>query len=453
MDAKETIQKVKELASVSAPVVHASDDACPSFPVEVFPVELQNIIAAYHEYESLNTDFLCGAMLTAFAAAMGNGWKVMFNTTWVSPAIIFMAIIGKPSSGKSPAIDAAIAPFHAVEKVWDAEYAAVRQDYDDRDAQGEKGIKPPFHRNILSDNSTIEVTLSKLNANPHGLLCVADELSQLLGNMSRYNRGSDEPYWLKAFNGSCIKYERKTDNVYYNIASPFMCIIGGTQEGVVSKVFGKSQIENGLAARFLKIIPDIQEKQRWSDKLMPTDVAERWEKILRGVLDAALAYGEGEGVTCQEVTMSDAARHILNTWQEESCNLWKEAEDSYMHGVLGKLDSYVVRLSLVMQIMRWRCDGASDKEIDTVSAQRACVLVKYFLGMEERFLKLVNHCPFDGIQQQIYDLLPDETFTTAQAYAIGQSQGASESTVKRFLVAGQSMGFLHKASYGHYKKA
>lgn len=43
----------------------------PSFPLEIFPKAIRDIIEALEEYENYNVDFTAASFLTVFAAAMG----------------------------------------------------------------------------------------------------------------------------------------------------------------------------------------------------------------------------------------------------------------------------------------------------------------------------------------------------------------------------------------------
>ena len=74
----------------------------PSFPLEVFPDAIRNIVEAFEEYENFNVDFTATSFLTVFAAAMGNTWSVRFMTGWIDRPIIYMVLVGSPSCGKTP---------------------------------------------------------------------------------------------------------------------------------------------------------------------------------------------------------------------------------------------------------------------------------------------------------------------------------------------------------------
>ena len=57
-------------------------------------------------------------------------------------------------------------------------------------------------------NVTIERIAVLLQARPQGMLMLADELSALFLNMSRYSGGQDNEFWLEAWNGDSYTVER-----------------------------------------------------------------------------------------------------------------------------------------------------------------------------------------------------------------------------------------------------
>lgn len=63
--------------------------AAPSFPLDVFPGKILDIIVSLNEYENYNIDFMAASFFTVFAAAIGNTWSVRFMTGWVSRPIIY----------------------------------------------------------------------------------------------------------------------------------------------------------------------------------------------------------------------------------------------------------------------------------------------------------------------------------------------------------------------------
>ena len=68
--------------------------------------------------ESVNVDvsFPAAVYLAVCEGLIGARCKVQIKRGWYEPSIIWAAIIGRPSSGKTPAIDAIMEPLKSIEK-------------------------------------------------------------------------------------------------------------------------------------------------------------------------------------------------------------------------------------------------------------------------------------------------------------------------------------------------
>ena len=61
-----------------------------------------------------------------------------------------------------------------------------------------------------------------------------------------------------------------------------------------------------------------------------------------------------------------------------------ESESEAEKALCGKLETYLIRFCLVIQVMRGICGEADMNEIDEESAERAIRLTEYFRAMESR---------------------------------------------------------------------
>jgi len=432
-----------------------------SFPIEVFPLEIQEIISSYLQSEGFNHDFLCASMFTVFASAMGNLWEAKFTSTMRVSPILYMVLIGPPSSGKTPPLRQAVIPLQRYDKENDDVYNPQKKEYDrlmqmtskERKEQGfEEYPEKPVHKEILVIDFTIEKLFSIIKDNPHGNLVLVNELNRLVSNLNRYGKGSDEGYWIEFFDGNQVKYERKGSGEYINVFRPYVSVIGGMQPGLLSRMFGGARMASGFTTRFLKIFPDITEMPKWKQAdEMSENVTLRWENIIRRVLkkETECEYDSNGEIVPKVLKFSQDAIKILSPWEEKIEQEWENA-DSYIQGVCGKLKTYVIRFCLIIHVMRIICEEVTDEMIDEKSAKAACTLADYFLEMDKRVHNLVSNKPVDTVHQQLYDMLEDE-FSTADAVSVGTSLKLSERTVKRFLSNGIG-NYLKKDRHGIYTK-
>ena len=431
----------------------------PSFPLEVFPDTIRNIVEAFEEYENFNVDFTAASLLTVFAAAMGNTWSVRFMTGWIDRPIIYMVLVGSPSCGKTPPLQQAVAPLLKIDSEYDRIYCKEMETYRRWERlsakQREKNSLPeemavPIRKCHVVVDSTVEALIGALRDNPRGVLIYKDEIDSLLSNFNRYN-GSDEGYFLSLFSGTPFKYSRKSNNEHIFLANPYCSIIGTTQPGRLGEQFGGKRMMNGFSSRFLKVYPEIDEMPSWNDTAMPDGVLEEWERIIRRVITVTPSTDQEGKATSIELMFSQDAKLRIIQWKDAVNNkAYAETDSDAVRALCGKLETYLVRFCLVIQIMHGICGESGMDEIEPRTAELAIKLTEYFRNMESRIAPEIEPGILDNRFTELLGNLRD-SFTTAEAVREALQLGISESSVKRFLRNG-GRGFVKKKSHGCYRK-
>ena len=332
----------------------------PSFPLEIFPKAIRDIIEALEEYENYNVDFTAASFLTVFAAAMGNTWSVRFMTGWVSRPIIYMVLVGSPSCGKTPPLQQAVAPLLKLDGEYDVLYCKEMETFRRWERMSAKQreryslpeeMKMPQRKCHVVVDSTVEALIGALRDNPRGVLIYKDEIDSLLSNFNRYN-GSDEGYFLSLFSGTPFKYSRKSSNEHIFLSNPYCSIIGSTQPGRLGEQFGGKRMMNGFSSRFLKVYPEIDKMPSWNDTAMPDGVLEEWERIIRKVVTVTPSTDQEGKATSIELMFSQEAKLRVIQWKDEVNNkAYAETDSDAVRALCGKLETYLVRFCLVIQIM------------------------------------------------------------------------------------------------------
>ena len=431
----------------------------PSFPLEIFPKAIRDIIEALEEYENYNVDFTSGSFLTVFAAAMGNTWSVRFMTGWVSRPIIYMVLVGSPSCGKTPPLQQAVAPLLKLDGEYDMIYCKEMETYRRWERMSAKQrekhslpeeMKMPQRKCHVVVDSTVEALIGALRDNPRGVLIYKDEIDSLLSNFNRYN-SSDEGYFLSLFSGTPFKYSRKSNNEHIFLANPYCSIIGTTQPGRLGEQFGGKRMMNGFSSRFLKVYPEIDKMPSWNDTAMPDGVLEEWERIIRKVVTVTPSTDQEGKATSIELLFSQEAKLRVIQWKDEVNNkAYAETDSDAVRALCGKLETYLVRFCLVIQIMHCICGESGMDKIEPGTAELAIRLTEYFRNMESRIAPEIETGILDNRFTELLGNLRD-SFTTAEAVREALQLGISESSVKRFLRDG-GRGFVKKKSHGCYRK-
>lgn len=255
-------------------------------------------------------DFCAGAMLWAIGLAAGAGLAVAPSPGWQERAVFYMALVGPPGSCKTPPLRFALAPFYEMESMYEEQFKEATRDFQARHHQvmqseahlglaavpekttsktSNKTQTPqvaqgPTRKHLLVNDTTPEALIGLMAVNPRGLGLHADELASWFENFNRYQKGNEEAMWLSAYSGEPIKQTRATKEPLY-IPRPFLCVIGGIQPGVLTRLSDKGRKDNGFMHRMTFVAPPTQGLSRFvplDEPLAP--LAELEEQVVKGKL-------------------------------------------------------------------------------------------------------------------------------------------------------------------------
>lgn len=71
-------------------------------PLDCLPQEMQRTILDLEHYENYNIEYTTACMLSAAATAIGNSHHVLIKGTWQSSPALFIMLVGRPGTGKTP---------------------------------------------------------------------------------------------------------------------------------------------------------------------------------------------------------------------------------------------------------------------------------------------------------------------------------------------------------------
>lgn len=376
----------------------------PAFQVEVMGAQWADWITKRAAAAGAPIAYVACTALTVCAALIGNARNVQAWPGWDEPCILWMALVGEPSAGKSPALRPVLKLIEAIDRdfvarfgITSAEYEAkvamakaAKEDWEARaKAAHKKGeAAPPFPRDAVVpdlpvcqafrvDDATIEKLAAIANVSPKGMLMAKDELAGLLANLSRYSGGSDRPHWLQAYNGDERRIDRQKSATPLMIPHWSISLLGGIQPDRFRDLMARDSDNDGLSARFLKCYPDPVPPKRPARPLPwavdPAEIA------VRRLFGLALVLVEGhEAPLPHIVPLSDDAADRFQAWRETHD---AERVDGLAKGDWGKMPGQVLRIAHTLELMQWAMTDPIEREPDCVtlaSLNGALVLIEEF---------------------------------------------------------------------------
>ena len=429
------------------------------FPVEVFPSPVQQVITATNENLNFPIDFIGASLLYAVSVAIGNTHRVEVKKGFQQSAVLYLAIVGRAGTSKSHPLSFALQPIVEQDKKTYRQYEQLRQDYEktsrltktEREKQViDEPIKPIWQKFLLSD-FTPEALAEVHKFNKRGIGVYVDELAGWFKNFNRYSKGSEMEFWLSQWSGKPINIDRKTGEPVF-IPLPFISVAGTIQKGILNELAKESRTQNGFIDRILFVIPDNVQKEYWSEADLPPVVSENWENIISNLLNLSVTSDDTLNPSPEVLRFTPEAKKVLFEWQRVNTDQSNEAESEALSGIFSKMDMYVLRLALILEMMRYACNESTKEAVSIEAVQGAVKLVEYFKSSAVKVNSILsNASPLDkhpSDKQALYNALPD-TFTTEMGIRVGEELGVPQRTFKYFL---NEKELFTRTSRGEYQK-
>jgi hypothetical protein len=356
-------------------------------------------------------DYVVAGLIAAASALVGNARHVAATATWREPPHLWLALIGAPSTGKTPALrpiveaarsvecdtepawQAALAEHailaegaHAIEEQWrDAVKKATRegQPLPDRPPGADAPPRPPRPR-VLAMDATTEELQHLLSEQPRGLLYMRDELAGWLGNHDRYGgHGGDRAFYLEVWNGGAYVADRvKYRGQPVRIARAALAILGGMQPDRLREALHGP--DDGLASRLAYV---------WPDPAPILPLAREPDSAARGRRDRLMTAARRlHGLAMDGDPTGEPAPRLLRL-ADDALALYDELRQDAIQrarssrglaaGWHGKTPGRALRLALVYELLAW-ARGAEPSAVSADAMARAGGYQDYLAAMLDR---------------------------------------------------------------------
>lgn len=434
-----------------------------TFPIQIFPQKIKEIIRTTNECLNFPIDYIASSLCFAVSVGIGNTHVVRIKESWAERTILYVAIIGRPGSNKSHPLSFALAPFFEHDTAEAVKFKQAYKEYDElmqlsRQERKEQNIttqpqEPILKKFLVSDITPESLTFIHDN-NKRGICLYADELASWFKNFNRYSKGSEEQFWLSRYSGKPIIMDRRGARNTVSIQHSFIGVIGTIQHGILKELAKGDRSQNGFLDRILFVLPNFVEKQYWNDRELPKHIMSQWNNLLSQLINLDYATDQNGEVMPIELQFNAEAQAELIAWQHKNVDLCETEADDTLLGIYKKMETYISRFCLLIQMMRWICGESNKKEIDKTSVFGATLLVDYFCNTARKVQTIINNTSrieqLSSIQKSIWQALPI-AFTTGEATEIALVNGMPDRTFKEFLKNNLNTLFA-KDKHGAYRK-
>lgn len=442
-------------------ILNGTRRAPPLFPTHLLGPKWTNWIDTTAEACSSPKDYVAGSLLTVTSTLVGNARRVSPWEGWVEPAHIWGMIIGDPSASKTPAMRPVLRLLEPIEDQLVSRHAESMSDFAARKAFAEAAeaqwkeecksarkngnavpSRPP-EANIPAEPICPQIVVNDVtqealglisSANPKGVLFFRDELAGWLYGFGRYGGDGERQLWLEAYNGDKKRIDRIKHPQPIIIRHFSVGILGGIQPERLSEAIIK-EVDDGLGARFLYFWPESVPPQR------PRPViSDSFAGLAVRRLFGLEMHEDERGFlhpTVRHLTDDAAAR--FQQWREHHEPDQKALTGLLLKGHYGKMPGMVLRLSLLLEYLRWAANDRNEnsptgvmdfgdvQNVSLLCIESAIQIVEqYFKPMAQRVFGDADVPEGDRLAAQLARWIVDSrpaTFNARQARSTSAGPG------------------------------
>tara|TARA_R110002073_G_scaffold312586_4_gene484127 strand:- start:29187 stop:30515 length:1329 start_codon:yes stop_codon:yes gene_type:complete len=407
-----------------------------SFPTEIFPKNIQNLIRNAEETVGYNPEYLSAGILSTSATAIGSSVR-LFNGSYDNPPILWLNIIGRSGDGKTHPIKFAKQPIAEMDKRSFTKFKSDMQEYSNSKDKNEE--KPLYNKTILSD-FTPEKLSESLQDNKKGVLIFRDELLGWIKSFDKYKKGGDQQMYLEFFNGDAISVDR-VSKAPIRVERPNVNILGGMQPKVLKDMAANNREDDGFLARFLFVYPENLKPNIFTGKQIDDSQYKNYNKLIQDLF----------ATSNKTLKTSEHQIEIYKEWQSKKVKMCHN--DDLETLIQSKLETYVWRLALILEMIEQTSKESFSDELSDISLNNAILLVEYFRNNALRvYNKLSSTNPLDSFsenKQELFRELPME-FKKGDQTVLFNKHKVSGGSLARFL--NKTELFKRVDSIGNYKK-
>lgn len=228
----------------------------PDFPVEAMPVVVADFAKGHSVAMGADKNGLALACLCVAAGAIPDSVKIAMKpgAGWFESARIWGALVGGPSTIKTPVMNATKAPLERIERELAKQHRDAVKAWSALSKDEQRITPEPIRRRVVVSDTTVEAHQNTAASNPAGVFFTHGELARWFGQMENggVNLSPDRPYWLQAFDGGSYTVDRvKRGHVYIDNLS--VSLLGAIQPETIAAV-DASSFDDGLFQRLFPVV-------------------------------------------------------------------------------------------------------------------------------------------------------------------------------------------------------
>jgi len=366
----------KETASpTAADQPGAAADPPAPFPVEVFPPAIATFVHRGAAAFGIPPDFIAIPLLGFTAGVIGHLREIELKSGWRERAILWVGVVGRPGSGKSPGMDYAQQLINDLQKRAWSTYQTEFEAWKGSQQPGkvvklsaQARLDAPKLESFYTTDATIEAIAALADASP-GFCMIRDEIVGWVKAHDAYRQAGDRQTWLSLWSGAPLKIDRKSTATVF-IPTPSVSVAGGLQPDRLADLRDAASTDDGFVDRLLLGWPDAP-ALLWTDAVVPQEVVRDAQRVINLLRHRA----DGQRRHVALTRLDDAAMTRFKTWHDANARIVMGTR-GLAAGWAAKYPRQVLRVALVLQALHHPDDPLHPVTVELIDG--AIAVVEYF---------------------------------------------------------------------------
>lgn len=346
----------------------------PPLPTGLLPKTIEQFALVLSAHMGADPAGLAMAALTVCAAAIPDQIKLQVkrhDPNWKESARIWTALIGLPSTKKSPIIHAAVSPLAKIDNRMVNDWRNRWNSWNQLEKAEKAATSEPLQSRKRIEDTTIEALQEVMRGSTDGVLCVRDEMSGWFGSMEKYSGGkgaaTDRAIWLQTFNGGEYAINRVGRGTVL-LSNLSVSLLGGIQPDAIRKVAADAT-DDGLLQRLFPIV--LKPATIGQDVPMPP---------AQSVYEFTVTMLHGIRAPANGLHFDDGAQLIRQRLEAHHAQLMAaELVNPKLASHIGKLDGLFARLCVIWHAVENVNSTTLPDYINGNTANRVAEFMRLFL--------------------------------------------------------------------------
>ena len=382
--ARETFSDPKQPRQIVRPVDLWGAFTPPPLPRGLLPKAIEDFALQQGELMGADPAGLAMSALTVCGAAIKDAIQLQVKTYdrgWMELARIWTALIGDPSTKKTPIMRTAARPLVKIDDELWGKYTDALARYNALEKEQKKGAEPPPQVRLRLEDTTIEAAQEVLKDTPGGVLLLQDELSGWFGSMDKYtgHRGAakDRGFWLQAWNGGSYAFNRVSRGAGM-VGNLSVSVLGGIQPELIRKVAADTH-DDGLLQRLFPIVLRAATVGIDAPISTATGAYNTLVEKLYALTPGSISFWGAGASFHNHLEFDAAAQAVRQELERKHLDLMKlEVLNKKLAAHIGKLDGLFARLCIIWHCVE-NCGGDIPRHITAATARRVADFLHQFL--------------------------------------------------------------------------